>query len=230
MNTRVLPEVDIYATCPFDGLVLDYYAGTFEAVYVALNPFIRPLGIAPERFSPERYPAISELLGLSQPVSWAEVTRLSGLPDYRALDRALRTQISGLNAAHRNEQFALALDVLYAQGVIMPPREGQQSPFLYAEALGIFKDLGHDWAWVGDELCTERKLYRVDDLIDDPSIVGSHTNMFSPDKSLLWTVHWDSHFTFLCGSRSDLDRVDVSSRLEGFYCVPSTHVYWSVED
>ncbi|WP_430392129.1 DUF2711 family protein [Dyella sp. 20L07] len=173
---------------------------------------------------------VIESLSASQPVSWVEVMRLSGLPDYRAVDIALRTQIAGLKKVLQNAEFALALERLSAKGQFVPPLEGRQSPFLYAAVLGIFKKLGHDWVWVGDELCTERKLHWVDDLIKDPSVVGSPANLFSPDKSLLWSVHWDSHFTFLCGSRSDLDRVDVSNRLEGFYCNSSTHVYWSVED
>lgn len=231
MNQRVLPQPDVYATCPLDGGVLDYYSRAFEAVYICFNPFIKPAKISPERFCPDKYPTHAELLGLCEPVTWDEVMRLCNLPSFAAVDLALKTQIHAVRAEFRHEGYAKQLDDLYDQGLVMPPTNGEHSPFLFEPVLSIFKELGHEWAWVGDEFCTERKLYWIEDLItsDAPPIVG-HANVFSPDKSLLWSVHWDSHFTFLCGSLADLENARVAQRIEGFYCTPATHVYWSVRD
>jgi hypothetical protein len=98
-----------------------------------------------------------------------------------------------------------------------------------AAVLGIFQELGHNWVWVGDEFCTEGKLHWIEDLKSEgkPTISGP-CNVFAPDKSLLWTVQWDSHFSFLCSSRTNLEKTNAPSRLEGFFCEPSTEVYWSV--
>ena len=230
MGSRTLPPGDVYATCPFDGSVKDYYANVFDAVYVALSPFIRPSRLAAERFCPERYPTKSELLASCDPVAWSEVVRLSGLPSLAAVDVALRTQIHGLRGELQNPGYAKQLESLYETGTIMPPGEGEHSPFLYAPVLTIFKDLGHEWVWVGDELCTERKLHWIQDLIDRPSEIKGLANMFTPDRSLLWSVHWDSHFSFICGSRFRLDEVRLSERVEGFWCEDETEVYWSVSD
>lgn len=229
MSTRTLPKPDIYATCPNDGGVLEYYSGVFESVYVCLNPFIKPTHISPERFCPETYPSNSELLTLCDPVSWAEIMRQSGLPSFAAVDIALKTQILAIREQFMNQEYSKKLECLYETGIAMPPCEGEQSPFLLRPVMTIFKDLGHDWAWVGDEFCTERKLHWVDELAAPEAnpIIG-HANVFSPDRSLLWSVHWDSHFTFLCGSRADLERAKVSNRIEGFYCTSDTRVYWSL--
>jgi hypothetical protein len=45
---------------------------------------------------------------------------------------------------------------------------------------------------------------------------------------LLWTIHWDSHFSFICSSEVKLAAIQQTSELEGFLCAPSTEVYWSV--
>jgi hypothetical protein len=35
MAERILPSPDAYATCPNEGKILEYYSGTFEAVYTS---------------------------------------------------------------------------------------------------------------------------------------------------------------------------------------------------
>jgi hypothetical protein len=52
-----------------------------------------------------------------------------------------------------------------------------------------------------------------------------HCNVFTPDKTILWTTHWDSHFSFVCSSKSNLAKI---GDFEGFFCTPQTEVYWSV--
>ena len=46
----------------------------------------------------------------------------------------------------------------------MPPSEGFFSDLLHDSILQSIEDLGYEWVWVGDEFCTERKLYWIDDL------------------------------------------------------------------
>ncbi|WMW80917.1 DUF2711 family protein [Undibacterium cyanobacteriorum] len=231
MTERILPASDIYASCPREGVVLDYYAGVFDAVYVCFNPFIKPTQISTERFCPAMYPSQAELVNLCAPVPWAEVMKLAELPSIAAVDLALRTQIHGIRSERMWETYAHQLEALYDSGAVMPPMEGEHSPFHYESVMAIFKDLGHQWAWFGDEFCTERKLYWIDELSKAESTpIGGHSNIFSADHSLLWTVHWDSHFSFLCGTRTDLERARVAERVEGFYCAPSTEVHWSLRE
>lgn len=231
MSERILLASDIYASCPQEGVVLDYYAGVFDAVYVCFNPFIKLTQISTERFCPDMYPSQAELVNLCAPVPWVEVMKLAELPSIAAVDLALRTQIHGIHSERIWETYAHQLEALYDSGAVMPPIEGEHSPFQYESVMAIFKDLGHQWAWFGDEFCTERKLYWIDELSKVESTpIGGHSNIFSADHSLLWTVHWDSHFSFLCGSRTDLERARVAERVEGFYCTPSTEVYWSLRE
>lgn len=230
MTDRVLPERDRYASCPSEGKILEYYSGIFEAVYVLLSPFKKSEHISEEICCPNSYPGRQAVLEACKAVSWREISDLSQLPSLAAVDIGLRTQISGLNRYFENRDYAQRLDALCEAKGIVPPAEGEHPDLLHNEVLEIFQELGYEWVWVGDEFCTERQLHWIDDLKQEkvPTIAG-HCNVFSPDKAMLWTVHWDSHFTFLCSSNEKLKQIHVDDRLEGFFCTPSTEVYWSVQ-
>jgi hypothetical protein len=232
MTERVLPTPDAFATCPSDGNILAYYAGTFESVYILFHPFIKPVSIEAEQFSPLAYPDRSSILKNCQPVSWAEVAKLAMLPSMAAVDVGLRTSIGGLKNEFVNQDYARQIDALFeSHGIISPP-EGFFSDLIHDTVLESIRDLGYQWVWVGDEFGTERKLYWIDDLKAESATATSkcHCNVFTPDKTLLWTTHWDSHFSFLCASKVNLLTIQQRMGFEGFFCTPETDVYWSVRE
>jgi hypothetical protein len=229
MTTRIHPSPDLFASCPLDGKILDYYAGAFESVYVSLNPFIRPTAIDKAEFNTATYPSRASIATNCEPVSWSEVMRLAGLPSLSAVDIGLRTGIGGLRQELENRSYASAIDALTDTQSILTPLEGLFPALLHDKILQAIQGLGYEWLWVGDEFCTERKLHWIDDLKNqDEGLTRGRFNVFTPDKQLLWTIHWDSHFSFLCSSQQNLAAIQTMSDLEGFFCTPSTEVYWSV--
>ncbi len=229
MTTRILPSPDLFASCPLDGKVIQYYSGTFEAVYISLNPFIRPTTIDKAEFKPGTYPSRARIVANCEPVSWSEVARLTELPSLSAVDIGLRTVIHGLKKELENQTYASAIDALYDSQNILTPLEGQFPDLLHDKILQSIQGLGYEWLWVGDEFCTERKLHWIDDLKNQENGLAKRPfNVFTPDKQLLWTIHWDSHFSFLCSSQQNLIAIQSASDLEGFFCTPSTEVYWGV--
>ena len=229
MAERTLPPPDVFASCPLDGKVLEYYAGTFEAVYILLHPFVRPVSIEKEKFRPGTYPNRTTILRNCAPVSWAEVAERAELPSLAAVDIGLRAMILGLKAELSNREYADKVESLYDSDGILPPPEGLFSDLLHDSVMQSIQLLGYEWVWIGDEFCTERKLYRIDDLKDRDAVpTRDRCNVFTPDKSLLWTTHWDSHFSFLCSSQRNLAAIQDACHFEGFFCSPSTEVYWSV--
>ena len=229
MATRVLPAPDLFASCPLDGGILEYYAGTFEAVYISLNPFLKPISIKKAEFKPGTYPNRASIATNCEPVSWSEVAQLAKLPSLAAVDIGLRTGIGGLKKELENQNYTAVIDALGDTHGILSPIEGLFSDLLHDKILQSVQGLGYEWLWVGDEFCTERKLHWIDDLKNqDEGLTRRRFNVFTPDKQLLWTSHWDSHFSFLCSSHEKLNAIQNLSNLEGFFCTESTEVYWSV--
>jgi hypothetical protein len=229
MTERILPTPDVFATCPSDGKILEYYAGTFEAVYVVLHPFIKAVSISGDQFTPSTYPERSTIVDSCRPVSWAEVAAKAALPSIAAVDIGLRTMIGGLKAEFSNREYADKIESLAQSDHILTPPEGCFSDLLHNRMLLSIQDLGYKWVWVGDEFSTERKLYWIEDLMThEAKATWGHCNVFTPDKALLWTTHWDSHFSFLCSSERNVAAIQEKYQFEGFACTPLTEVYWSV--
>lgn len=213
---RIAPPPDTFATCPIDGKVLEYYAGVFEAVYILLHPFIRPISIGKEQFKAGTYPTRSSIVKNCAAVSWGEVAVKAGLPSIAAVDIGLRSRILGLRKGLSNKDYFDKIDLLYESDGILAPPEGCFSDLLHDRVLAHIQELGHKWVWVGDEFCTERKMYWVEDLKgQDAGPTRGRCNVFTPDKGILWTTHWDSHFSFLCSSKSNL------ANIRDFEAVPS---------
>ncbi len=228
MNQRVLPDPDRFAVCPPNGAILPFYEGVFEAAYVLLNPFLRPRSPSVEILADA---SAEEVCSTCDPVRWSEVQRLSGLPSLAAIDVALRTCIGGLKREMSDEALADGLNDCLSRHNLLPPVEGRFPELSLQPMLSFVQSLGPQWVWVGDEFCTERKLHWIDDLKPagaKTSLYGG--NVFTADKSMLWTVHWDSHFSLFCSTRENVDLLSRHSELEGFSCGPTTEVYWGVRN
>ncbi|GAA0769832.1 DUF2711 domain-containing protein [Ideonella azotifigens] len=230
VRERVLPAPDLYAVCPLRGPILPFYEGVFEAAYIILNPFMRP---RPSSVGPsvEMMADLSadKLCRAYEPVSWAQILELSGLPSLASIDVALRTAIGGLNAQHANKENAALLDVSLKRHGLLPPCEGLFPELMQDPMLSFMQSLDQDWAWVGDDVGTERKLHWIDDL--KPASAKHHlvrASVFTPDKTSLWTVHWDSHFSLFCSTQENIARLAEHPGLEGFACDTSTEIYWGV--
>ena len=154
---------------------------------------------------------------------------ITELPSIAAVDIGLRTMIGGLKAEFSKKEYADKIKSLAQSHQILDPSEGCLSGLLHDKVLQAIQDLAYEWVWIGDEFGTERKLYWIEDLKGkDTKATAGHCNVFTPDKALLWTTHWDSHFSFLCSSKRDLVAIQAANHFEGFFCTPSTEVYWSV--
>jgi hypothetical protein len=212
------------------GRVLEYYAGVFDTVYVLLNPFERPATIPRERLLGGRpYPSQAQIRADCEPVTWETVRQLAGFPSLANVNVALQTYIGGLRKQYRRDDLLTQLEQAMAAHNLVPPGEGHFPPLMMSPVLQLFQEAGHHWLWAGDDLCTERKLYYIEDLKAPDRPSGSQElNIFAPDKSMLWSVHWDTHFTFLCSSAARFEQLDVASRLEGFFCTPDFDFEWGI--
>ena len=107
------------------------------------------------------------------------------------------------------------------------PGEGVFNESLMNDMLKALISIGHEWVFVGDEFGHERKLQYIQDLID--SETGDfYKNCYTSKNEVLYTTHWDSHFTILCSDKKTVEKILEKYPFEGFYCKPDTEVYWSI--
>lgn len=227
MSKRVLPTPENFASCPYEGKILEFYEGQFESVYILLHPFIKPTTIDSELFYPKTWPSKKEIIEGCEKVSWHHVLQLTGLETLSDIDIGLRTNILGLKEAKSNQEYADILNKLTKKKDIIQPPEGDLPPLLENRIYSALKHIGYQWLWVGDEFCTERKLHWIDDLMEEDEI-PPHGCVFTHDHHILAATHWDSHCSFLCSSKQTIHKILEFDDFEGFYCTPKTEVYWGL--
>lgn len=225
MAKKVAPPMHKYASCPYGDKILEYYKGYFECVYVLLHPFFRLKKKEQDIDFIKKHSVING----TEAVSWAEVLDRTPFKTFSEIDIGLRSYILGLKKELCNEHFVSYLKDLPKKTGIEFYSEGDLSPFLENRILEAIKSLGHQWLWVDDEFCSERKLHWIDDIIKGDFLHPS-ANMFTHDNDLLVTTHWDSHCSFLCGSRADINKILEFDKFEGFFCTENTHVYWGLHE
>jgi hypothetical protein len=175
-----------FASCLLDGKILDYYVGTFESVYVSLNPFIKPIAINKAEFKPDTYPSCANIVTNCKPVAWSEVAQLAELPSLAAVDIGLRTRIGGLKKELQNHSYAAAIDALSDTQCILPPPEGCFSDLLHDKILQSIQGLGYDWLWIGDEFCTEENCIGLTILMQ---VLRLYATRSTQDDKLCTTRH-----------------------------------------
>jgi len=231
-EARELPEPHKYAFCASEDMpIKDFYKGFYDEVFVFYHPFIKPLSIDYELFEPETYPGKNDIIEKCEMVTWKQFLSLSGIESYTHLDIGLRTRILGLKKEFANEWTSKKIQATCEKNKLIAPTEGFFPEFLMNKVLLSIKREGHDWIWVGDEFCTERKLEYIDDLVNDNNALrNEHLNLFTHRNEILLTTHWDSHFSMLCSDKNTINKIVESASLEGFFCNEKTEIYWSLQN
>lgn len=225
---KFLPQPEVFASCPHEGKILDFYRSHFESVYIMLHPFLLLKSMPIERFERDDWPSKIEINEGCNPLSWKDVLEKIDLNSISEIDIGLRSIIGGLNKKFRNDVFVKSILKLAKENIILPS-EGDLAPLIENRLFGSLKTLGFHWFWLGDELGTERKLCSVEEIIEGDKILA-HGNTFSHDHKVLITTHWDSHFSLLCSSKNVIDNVLKLENFEGFYATEKTEMYWSVRE
>jgi hypothetical protein len=234
MQRKILPEPHHYAVCAFDDIpIKEFYKKYYNDIYICLHPFLLLRNTDDNILfsSPENYPNKNSIILKCKKIFWNDIIKYTGLDTWDEIDIALRTMIGGLNSRFAREDLAKTLMKKIEENNIVPPDAGRMSDILYNDLLNSLKDIGHQWLWVGDEFCTERKLFFIDDLIENNEMLSFDNKiMFTYNHEILFATHWDSFFTLICGEKNYIDKSISKYHLEGFYCNEETKIYWSCQN
>jgi hypothetical protein len=202
-----------YADMP----ILNFYNGYFDTVYIILHPFCQT----------------DENGNVTRIVGWQEFISLAGFEDINQLDIALRNNIRGLLEKWENEQDVETLRRTCNVHNLSIPSEGEFQLAYEKQMLQSLQEQGHHYIFVSDEHGFERKVIYIQDLLDGKDKVkleyGGHDSWYTNHNEIIYTAHWDSHFTMLCSDRKTVETILSKHPFEGFYCDEQTEIYWSLQ-
>jgi hypothetical protein len=77
MTKRIVPSPEKFASCPNSGLILEYYQGHFDAVFVLLSPFFKPTSFDIKRLDNNDWGDKHQMIEGCETVSWQQVLELT---------------------------------------------------------------------------------------------------------------------------------------------------------
>ena len=235
-ENRKLPSMDRHTIGPpADIPILKYYEGIFDTVFVSLNPFAQILDSSNytlENFWEEDLNETwkQHLLKNTNPVTWKNIVEISSLKNINEIDIALRTSILGLNLDKQNYELESLLESTLEKSQNISPVEGRIPHGNINFILKAIKSLNYEWICIGSEFGDYMELVWIDDLINDVKELTLQTNLYTYDRKILITCHWDSFQTYICSSCEIVEKIVQHANLEGFYANANTEVYWSLRN
>lgn len=225
---RKAPPPDRFASFPYDGKILAYFAGVFEAVFVVIQPFCK---IEKEhQWILNRNIDVSkqEFIRYAKAISWQEVMQKLNIGEYQDLETGIQSRENRLYEHLQRMDIKHQLLTLENECDIFAPETNEIAPYFENDIFNVIKKLGYDWVWVGDEFATERKLHFIDDLIlSEQANIGVGT-IFTPDYQLLIGSIYGVSSVFICSSKQMIEKIRQFYDFEGFYCTPQTEVVWNI--
>jgi len=231
MSERILPQPQNNQVCPPDDYsIRKFYSGYFESSYIIFHPFFKVTKPDQIDFNAESYPSKEKMIECCEKIKWSEFLKMSKIKDYKELDIALRNSIHGLNKKYKNDESSNKLENALEQHKIHQPNEGLFEELLLDDMMKALLHLDFKWVFLADEFGTERKLTFIEDIIDNKTqVTNLHRNIYTPKSEVLYSVHWDSHFTLMSSTKNNIKKIIDLFDFEGFYCDEKTEIYWSVE-
>jgi hypothetical protein len=234
-------------SCDFD--VLDYFGESFEVVYGIFHPFEQ---VAPENqdiidqtWEPNvNNPYIGTNLEfaaigngpdwihyqtLIHPFSWRDMVEMMEFSSINYLNQLL-LECCGAQIREHGEDIDRMFEMMEPLG-ISRPTEGAFPPLLLDNFLRSFLDIGETRIRLTSEFGDESAMSEVENLLNQKlttlsSVFRHNSTLHSEDYRMLYGVHWDSMFTFLCGRRSDVEAIVEKYQFEGFFFQPGMSLYW----
>lgn len=181
----------------------------------------------------KNYPKDEEILKQGQIVTWDFIRINAGFKSYSEIYKALKTSIGAYNKAHVRDDLNKKLKTFVAKEQIWVPAEGAFDVITLTQIYHSFIHFNKFNIIVQDEFYHQTKELNLENLSMSDfinAIGGKDYYIYASDKSLLFTIEWDSFFFLICSDSNLLPDVISHASLEGFYANNSTTHAWEFED
>lgn len=217
-------------TCPYEGPILEFYKNHYEAVYLILSPFIALKDSNNSPFKKNKgWPSKKVMRETCTKISWFEILQMSEIVSLKKLDKALRGYIHAIETKDLDSLNKLRKTI--SKFGIIPPPEGFFQELLIDDMMKGLKTLGFEKIIIGDEFGFEKRETNIDEILNNHTeLAAGENNIYTHGNEILFSVHWDSHFTLLCSKKEIIENFLKMYNFEGFYCTSKTSVYWGLEE
>lgn len=209
---------------------LAHFAPNFSHVFVAYNPFVRVDGYShPDDriYLTDEVRTAAKLQGASSRVSWADVSKLSGLPSPRHVNRALRlTGSRRIKPELASEKDTHKLLECCQRHNISLPDEGRFSPSLVIAIERFLRSLGQDKMLRARHFGFDPSEIETQSLLD--VAVNCPPEIYALDGTLYISIWTDHQYGLVCQSYASRQRSSPVDFFEGFEADSSTTDCWGI--
>jgi hypothetical protein len=178
------------------------------------------------------YPSDYEILKQGRTVSWLNVREGAGLATNSELNKALKTSIGAYNKDIRRPDLAEKLEIFIRKAQVWTPGEGQYDVLTLRKIYNSFILLGKRHIIVEDEFLETRKELMLGEITREKfieEISGKDYFIYSADRSVLFSLDWDSFFFIICYSSPCMDKIIEEQHFEGFFADSKTTHRWELD-
>jgi len=175
------------------------------------------------------YPTDKSIFEQGEIVNWQEVKDKTNFKDFAELNKALKTSIGSYRQVFKRPDLLEKLNLVTESEQIFHPTEGTFTPLAKVQIYNSLKHLKKNEIIVVDEYLETTKELNLN-LIDVGEFVEKlefkDYYIYPKDKSILFTVNWDSFFYLVCSNQVVLDEILKAVNFEGFFCTDETKHGW----
>ncbi|PTS94094.1 hypothetical protein DBR11_24150 [Pedobacter sp. HMWF019] len=178
------------------------------------------------------YPTDEEIIKDGIIVPWQYVLEHGGFSELSEINLALRTSIGALRDIYKKEDLNKILDDFTIKNGIFHPTEGRITILSLMKIYHCLTAIGKLELIVTDEFFYGRKTLNISEFTCSEFIlkVRGYMYFFPIDRSLLFTIDWDSFFFLICGDQDLLHQIIPKFEFEGFYCNDETMHNWDFKE
>lgn len=181
----------------------------------------------------DNYPEDEDIFENGEIVSWEEVKIGANFRDYSELYKALKTSIGSYRKVFERVDLRDRLNEFTEKEKIFHPSEGNFEVLSKIEIYNALKNLGKNEIVVIDEFYESEELFNLNSISLKEFVEKIHQKdyyIYPKDKSILFSVEWDSFFYLICSNKQTIDKILGNSRIEGFFCNKETKHNWAWND
>ncbi|HEY0657712.1 MAG TPA: DUF2711 family protein [Pyrinomonadaceae bacterium] len=177
----------------------------------------------------ENYPDDKTIIKSGEIITWQEIKEKALFEDFGEINKALKTSIGSYREVFEKPNLLEKLNTVTEKEQIFHPDAGNFQSLVKIQIYKTLKYLNKNEILVIDEYFeTEKELnlntITIDEFIEKVELKDYY--IYSKDKSILFSIDWDSFFFIICSNQPLINEVIKAGDFEGFFCSDTTEHSW----